>query len=221
MRFMRAGFVLAFLMVAFSTVSIAQNITKGFASSYPQAMEGVITASGETYISTEFTACHSALPFNTLVKVTNLRNNKSVTVRINDRFNYRNSRVIDVSKAAASEIDLFGDITPQVSIEVIGIADALIMASVKTKQNATATQATTTVATATQTSIAVVSKAPVVVNTPAPAATATVQASAGIKKENPGLLSNLKISIPTISVEDVANLATMSINYLSMSFFRK
>jgi rare lipoprotein A len=221
MRFIRAGFALAFLMVAFSTVSIAQSITKGFASSYPQAMEGVTTASGEAYVSTEFTACHSSLPFNTLVKVTNLRNNKSVTVRINDRFNYRNSRVIDVSKAAAAEIDLFGDITPQVSIEVVGIADALIMASVKTKQNAVTTQTATAVTTPPAATTTTVTSSQAPVNIPAPATTTTATASAGTKKENPSLLSSLKISIPTISVDDVANLATMSINYLSMSFFRK
>jgi rare lipoprotein A len=219
MRFLRAGLVLAFLMVALSTVSIAQNITKGFASSYPQAMEGTITASGEAYVSSEFTASHASLPFNTLVKVTNLRNNKSVTVRINDRFNYRNSRVIDVSKAAATEIDLFGDITPQVSIEVVGIADALIMASVKTKQNAATTQTATASTNTTTPAKTTTVQTPIVSTQPA---TASVQApAAGTKKDNPSLLSNLKLSIPTISVDDIANLATMSINYLSLSFFSK
>lgn len=203
MRIFAAGFMLAFFMVAASMVSFAQT-TKGFASTYPTAYEGTLTASGEAYTSTEFTARHASLPFNTLVKVTNLKNNKSVTVRINDRFNYRNSRVIDVSNAAARAIDLFGDINPQVSIEVIGMADALMMASAQPKKQEPASTATATTSTSN--------------NNTQTATTST--ATAATKTEAPGLLSSIKASIPSISLEDVNNLTTLSIKYLAITLFK-
>jgi len=54
-----------------------------------------------------------------VVKVTNLRTNKSVLVTINDRFDYKTNRVIDVSHAAAKELELFSNVAPVVSIEVV------------------------------------------------------------------------------------------------------
>lgn len=246
MRFLRGAIATALFFISVSA-GISQSVTKGFASTYPLAMEGSNTASGELYISTEFTACHSSLPFNTLVKVTNLKNNKSVTVRINDRFNFRNSRVIDVSNAAATEISLFDEITPQVSIEVIGIADAIMMASVKAKQDAAKNpvKIASTPAPTLKKKVPAEKQQPVVASvtttpaqqpaTPEKAAPATASvtpdvaktqvssalALAEVKKETPELLSGIKISIPTISVEAISNLATISIKYLSMGFLRR
>lgn len=214
MRFLQAGFILAFIS-AFASVGFSQSNTKGFASTYPLAMEGATTASGELYVSTEFTACHATLPFNTLVKVTNLKNKKSVTVRINDRFAYRNSRVIDVSNAAADAINLFADITPQVSVEVIGVADALMLASVKQKQEA-ATKVTAAVNTPAEKQDGTAATAPATVQAQAAAAGAAVEG----KKENPSLLSNIKLTLPTISAEDIGKVATLSFKYLSMGVFR-
>lgn len=199
--------LLVFFMVAASLVSFAQT-TKGFASTYPLAYEGTTTASGEVYASTEFTARHASLPFNTLVKVTNLKNNKSVTVRINDRFNYRNSRVIDVSNAASKAIDLFGDINPQVTIEVVGMADALMLASTQTHAN---TQATTQTATTSSSNKS---------TTQTQTATTSTAATNDVKKEAPGLLSSIKATIPSISLEDVNNLTTLSIKYLAITLFK-
>lgn len=214
MRKFITGAMLVFLMVATSVVGFSQT-TKGFASTYPLAYEGTTTASGEVYASTEFTARHASLPFNTLVKVTNLKNNKSVTVRINDRFNYRNSRVIDVSNAASKAIDLFGDINPQVTIEVVGMADALMLASVQTRVNST--QSNTQTATTSTTST---NNNKPKTQTATASTTTTTTAAADVKKEAPSLLSSIKISIPSISLEDVKNLTTLSIKYLAITLFK-
>jgi rare lipoprotein A len=214
------------LFVLLAVAGFSQASSKGFASTYPLALEGSKTASGEIYISTELTACHASLPFNTLVKVTNLRNKKTVTVRVNDRFAFRNSRVIDISKAAANVIDLFGEITPQVYIEVLGTADATMLAEVQKKQDIA--KKTPVPAPSEKTAVVKTTvpkkekKTEVVVNTPAPApAAAAPVATASVNTESDGgLLSGIKLSIPTVSVQDIANLATVTIKYISLSLFK-
>lgn len=85
------------------------------ASWYGPGFYGKTTASGEVYMGNEMTAAHPTLPFGTFVKVTNLNNNKSVIVRINDRGPFEpdlvtphKTRIIDLSKAAADHIGLTG-----------------------------------------------------------------------------------------------------------------
>lgn len=75
------------------------------------------TASGETSGPTELTAAHPTLPFGTMVRVTNTRNGRTVLVRINDRGPYGRGRIIDVSRAAARELDMIGSGTTMVSVE--------------------------------------------------------------------------------------------------------
>ena len=65
------------------------------------------------------TAAHQTLPFNTKLKVTNLDNNKSTVVRINDRGPFAKDRIIDLSVAAAKELDMIGPGTAHVRLEVI------------------------------------------------------------------------------------------------------
>lgn len=77
----------------------------GIASWYGAKFAGRKTASGERYKPSAMTAAHRTLPFGTMVKVTNLTNNKSVIVRINDRGPYIKGRIIDLSKAAAQELE--------------------------------------------------------------------------------------------------------------------
>ena len=91
----------------------------GMASYYGLELHDFTTASGETYQMDEFTAAHPSLPFNTRVKVTNLSNNLSVEVRINDRGPYTKRRIIDLSYAAAKEIGLIEASTARVEIEVV------------------------------------------------------------------------------------------------------
>ena len=78
------------------------------------------TSNGEVYNMYNMTAAHKTLPMNTILKVTNLRNQKSVIVRVNDRGPFVADRVLDLSKAAAMKLDVIGTGTAPVSMEVIG-----------------------------------------------------------------------------------------------------
>ncbi len=78
----------------------------GIASYYGGKFIGRPTASGEIFDAKKLTAAHKTLPFGTMVKVTNLSNNKFVIVRINDRGPFVAGRIIDLSEAAAKKIDM-------------------------------------------------------------------------------------------------------------------
>ena len=84
----------------------ASPIGSGVASYYGKRFHGRRTANGERFDMHAMTAAHRTLPFGTLVEVTNPRNGKVVTVRINDRGPFHGGRVIDVSRAAATELGL-------------------------------------------------------------------------------------------------------------------
>lgn len=95
------------LLLLFSTPSgTALYTADGKASYYADRMQGHRTANGERYDKTLLTAAHATLPFNTYVEVTNVSNGKTVVVRINDRMAHSRQRVIDLSRAAAQQIDL-------------------------------------------------------------------------------------------------------------------
>lgn len=91
----------------------------GKASFYADRFHGQRTASGERYDKTQLTAAHASLPFDTKVQVTNLKNGKSVVVRINDRMAASKYRIIDLSKAAAQELGMIRDGTVTVSLAVV------------------------------------------------------------------------------------------------------
>lgn len=91
----------------------------GYASWYGGKFHGRLTANGETFDTYKLTAAHRTLPFHTIVKVTNLKNGKSVEVRINDRGPFVRGRIIDLSKAAAEAIDMTGDGVARVRLEVV------------------------------------------------------------------------------------------------------
>ena len=80
----------------------------GYASFYADKFEGRKTANGEIFNQSKLTAAHKKLPFGTQVMVTNLANGRSVQVRINDRGPFVSGRIIDLTKAAAKEIDMLG-----------------------------------------------------------------------------------------------------------------
>jgi rare lipoprotein A len=92
---------------------------KGIASWYGPNFHGRYTSNGEIYNMYAMTAAHKTLPMNTIVKVTNLRNNKSVIVRINDRGPFVKGRIIDLSYAAGKKIGLDVTGTAPVIIKVI------------------------------------------------------------------------------------------------------
>lgn len=90
----------------------------GMASWYGKQFHGRTTASGEDFDMFELTAAHRALPLGTYVKVTNLRNGKSIVVRINDRGPYVQGRIMDLSYGAARMLS-FRDGVERVQLDVI------------------------------------------------------------------------------------------------------
>lgn len=90
----------------------------GLASWYGRDFRGRQTASGERYDMYDLTAAHRTLPLDTIVKVTNLTNNRSVLVRINDRGPFAAGRVIDLSRSAAEMIGMMRAGVVPVRIEV-------------------------------------------------------------------------------------------------------
>lgn len=94
-------------------------VEEGVASWYGFPFQGRRTSNGEIYEMHEFTAAHRTLPFNTVVRVTNLRNGKQTEVRINDRGPFVANRVIDLSLSAAQEIDMVGTGTAPVHLDII------------------------------------------------------------------------------------------------------
>ncbi len=91
----------------------------GKASFYGGRWIGRLTANGEHYGAGDRTAAHKKLPFNTMVRVTNLSNNRSVIVRINNRGPYAKGRILDLSMVAAREIDMIGAGIVRVKAEVL------------------------------------------------------------------------------------------------------
>jgi len=86
-----------------STAGVYQ---RGEAAYYAARFDGRRTASGEVFDSNRLTAAHRSLPLGSRVQVTNLDNGRQVTVRINDRGPYTRGRIIDLSRRAASSLDM-------------------------------------------------------------------------------------------------------------------
>ncbi|MCC5926583.1 MAG: septal ring lytic transglycosylase RlpA family protein [Bacteroidetes bacterium] len=111
--------VFAFFLVSGCAASRGSIIDTGVASWYGPGFHGKTTANGETYDQNAMTAAHRTLPFNTVVRVVNLDNGKSVTVRINDRGPFVDNRVIDLSYAAAREIDMVNSGLARVRLQLV------------------------------------------------------------------------------------------------------
>lgn len=101
------------------TNSEVVNVMYGKASYYGDEFNGNKTSSGEIFNNKKFTAAHKTLPLGTFVKVTNLLNGKSVIVKINDRGPHIEGRVIDLSRAAAEELDMIREGVVDVKLEVL------------------------------------------------------------------------------------------------------
>ncbi|MDM8348239.1 septal ring lytic transglycosylase RlpA family protein [Pseudomonas sp. sp1636] len=93
---------------------------EGQASYYGARHHGKKTASGERFDQHALTAAHRSLPFGSKVRVTNLRNDKSVVVRINDRGPYARGRIIDLSRQAAEQIDMLRAGVVPVRVQQLG-----------------------------------------------------------------------------------------------------
>jgi rare lipoprotein A len=95
---------------------------EGNASWYGVPFHGRRASNGEVYDMNKMTAAHRTLPFDTVVRVTNLSNGKSTVVRITDRGPFVNNRIIDLSMAAAREIDSIGPGVVPVRVEIVSVS---------------------------------------------------------------------------------------------------
>jgi rare lipoprotein A len=94
-------------------------VERGVASWYGPTFHGVNTSSGERYDMYGMTAAHKTLPLPTYVRVTNLRNGRSITVRVNDRGPFVGNRLIDLSYTAAAKLDMIRDGTSFVEVRAL------------------------------------------------------------------------------------------------------
>lgn len=94
-------------------------IAEGIASYYAHDFHGKKTANGEVYDMHAMTAAHRSFPFGTKVRVTNLENNKSIIVRVNDRGPFKLERIMDLSLGAAEALDMTKTGTAKVRLEVV------------------------------------------------------------------------------------------------------
>ena len=124
------GAIILCLLFQWETVAAAQTpapskaaagtTETGFAIFYSDSMQGKPVFTGEKYDKTALTAAHRTLPMGTMVKVTNLKNNKSVVVQINDRGPHGSKKlIIDLSRRAAQELDMIKDGKVKVKLEVV------------------------------------------------------------------------------------------------------
>lgn len=114
---MKLPVVLLGLLLSFNV--IADAAVEGIAAYYSDVFQGKKTASGELYDKNALTAAHKTLPFGTRVKVTHQDNGKSVTVVINDRGPYTKGRILDLSRAAAEQIDMVKQGLAPVRMEIL------------------------------------------------------------------------------------------------------
>lgn len=119
--------LLVSFLVLLATESSAQVdsllIQHGTASYYAKKFQGRRTSNGEIFHLDSMTAAHKNLPMGTVVRVINQKNDLSVVVRINDRLPSYSTRQIDLSRAAAEEIDMIRDGLAQVRIEVVNLEE--------------------------------------------------------------------------------------------------
>lgn len=138
---------LLFALVLTNLISLKQNadlfakirdvdpefVQEGVASWYGPGFQGRKTANGERFDTYEMTAAHKTLPFNTLVKVTNVENGISTIVRINDRGPFVRGRIIDLSNAAKNEIQMGG--LASVVIEIYNPEEEKVEEVAKTEES--------------------------------------------------------------------------------------
>ena len=107
---------------------------KGIASWYGPKFHGKLTANGEIFNQYELTAAHKTLPIPSAVKVTNLKNNKSLIVRINDRGPFVNDRIIDLSYQSAKKLNMLKAGTGFVRVQVLRSESILLEKLAKNNQ---------------------------------------------------------------------------------------
>ncbi len=117
---------IAGLPEAFSQVSLGKTET-GRASYYSTRFHGKKTSFGEVHKASELSAAHRTYPYNTMLEVTNLDNDKKVIVRVNDRGPYSKNRLVDISKEAAKQLGMLSQGVGNVSIKVVGMEGMVLL----------------------------------------------------------------------------------------------
>lgn len=116
-RFKNSFLIILFFVSHIFSQKLYEN--EGFASYYAEDFHGKLTSSGEVYDMHKLTCAHPYLPFNTWLKVTNLANQKSVIVRVNDRGPFMKNRIIDLSYSAARQLGMLGPGSIYVKLEIV------------------------------------------------------------------------------------------------------
>ena len=114
-----AGKVLMIVTLFCLSSGVFAQTYKGKASYYAQPFHGRKSASGRIYNMYEYTCAHKTLPFGTKLKVTNQANGKTVTVEVTDRGPYVKGRIIDLSVAAAKDLDMMKSGVVDIEAEII------------------------------------------------------------------------------------------------------
>ena len=102
------------------TLATKIQVQYGIASYYADKFEGRKTANGEIFSQQNMTAAHNSLPLGTYIRVVNLRNQRSVIVKVNDRLHHKNTRIVDLTKAAATKLGFISSGITRVRVEVLG-----------------------------------------------------------------------------------------------------
>jgi rare lipoprotein A len=102
-----------------ATIDSSEKVLYGIASFYGNKFEGRKTANGEIFSQKKFTAACNLLPLGTWIKVTNLKNGRSVIVKTNDRLHPKMKRLVDLTKAAAVKLNYVGGGVTRVKVEII------------------------------------------------------------------------------------------------------
>ena len=110
-----------------SSFKKSKKVYKGISSFYGPNFHGKLTANGEIFDMYGVSAAHKEFPFNTIVRVTNKNNGKSLMIRINDRGPYVDGRILDCSFGAAKKLDFVSDGTAPVKIEILEWGDGEYM----------------------------------------------------------------------------------------------
>ena len=118
MRLISGIFTFSMIIIFMAMVS-GHAETLGTASFYGKELKGYCTANGERFNPAGLTAAHRSLPFGTTLRVTNLKNHKSVVVRVTDRGPHKRGRMIDLSYGAAKAVGMLGMGTTRVSVAKI------------------------------------------------------------------------------------------------------
>lgn len=111
------------LALPFGAARATVTVQEGLVSWYGEQFHARPTASGELFDSTAMTMAHPTLPFGTKVKVTNLRNGRSVVLTVNDRGPFVGSRIADLSQAAAATLGMLRRGIAHARLEVLHAAD--------------------------------------------------------------------------------------------------